>query len=62
MCVYFVQYLIMKERGEEMDGLAVFLIVAITIALVFIIATSIVFMIAFYKLYGYIKVFLETKD
>ncbi len=52
----------MKERGEEMDGLAVFLIVAITIALVFIIATSTVFMIVFYKLYGYIKVFLETKD
>ena len=52
----------MKERGEEMDGLAVFLIVAITIALVFIIATSTVFMIVFYKLYGYINVFLETKD
>ena len=45
-----------------MDGLAVFLIVAITIALVFIIATSVVFMIAFYKLYGYIKLFLGTKD
>lgn len=45
-----------------MDGLAVFLIVAITIALIFFIVTSVVFMIAFYKLYRYIKLFLETKD
>lgn len=45
-----------------MDGLAVFLIVTITITLIFIIATSVVFMIAFYKLYGYIKLFLETKN
>lgn len=45
-----------------MDGLAVFLIVAITIALVFIIVMSVVFIIAIYKVYGYIKLFLETKD
>lgn len=45
-----------------MDSLVVFLIVAITIALVFVIVTSVVFMIAFYKLYGYIKLFLETKE
>lgn len=45
-----------------MDGLAVFLIVAITIALVLIIIMSIVSMIAIHKLYGYIKLLLETKE
>lgn len=45
-----------------MDGLAVFLIVAITIALVFIIISSIMFMVVIYKMYGYIKLLLETKE
>lgn len=45
-----------------MDGLAVFLIVAITIALLLMIVTSVIFMVALYKIYGYIKVFLETKE
>ena len=51
-----------KERGFDMDGLAVFVIVAVVIALMVCITTSVIYVIAIFKLGKYMEKFLEEKE
>lgn len=44
-----------------MDGLAVFLIVSVVIALMVCITMSVVYVIALYKINGYLKKLLDEK-